>query len=131
MFSHFVSYLQAVRCAWSGLPTLYQEGTKDVANPCLADTDTPELVVTPLDVKAGFALSDPQDPRHQAVAQHRARYGRLVHQAALALRENSGGEDHIDAVIGVTKAIEGYLLEYAMSRSTFTSLQKTYTSACE
>ena len=122
------SYLHQVRSMWSGLSTLYAEGTKDVANPEMyEDLELDELIVRPVKVKAGFALEDPADPRYQKVVAHRTRFGHVIHRAAEALRQQLEGEDHIDAVISVSKAIDVYLLEYAMTRTAFDALQKTYT----
>ncbi|TDL28791.1 hypothetical protein BD410DRAFT_863415 [Rickenella mellea] len=125
----FCRYMQAVRLAWNGLPTLFQENLKEVANPCIYDWESAELFASHLDVKAGFALTDPGDPRYQTVIAHRARFGQVVHKASVALRQNTGGEDHIDAVIGVSRAISVFLLDYAMSRSTYAATQKNYTVA--
>jgi proteasome activator subunit 4 len=128
----FCRYLNACRSIWLGLPTLYQEHDKKVANPCLdEEIETSELLVTHLDVKAGFVLTDPSDPRHRSVIKHRTRFGNIVQRAAAALRANTNGEDHIDAVIGVTKAIDVYLLAYGMDRGKFDALQKSYTRTRE
>lgn len=125
-------YLHAVRSIWGGLPTLLKEGPKDVKNPCFyAETEVEGLLVAPLDVKAGFVLDDPADPRYQRVLAHRTRFGKVIHRATTALRQTVEGEDHIDAVISVSKAIDVYLLEYAVTRSTFDSLQKAYTVSRE
>jgi proteasome activator subunit 4 len=62
---------------------------------------------------------------------HRTRYGEVIHRAALTLRQSTEGEDHIDAVIAVTKAIDVFLLEYGMTRSNYDGLQKNYSQARE
>jgi proteasome activator subunit 4 len=103
-----------------------------VAHPCLDDeVEISELIVSLLDVKAGFTLTDPNDPRFQKVAADKSRFGDICQRAAAALRKNTGGEDHIDAVIGVTRAIDTFLLVYGMTRIDFDSLQKNYTQARE
>jgi len=79
-----------------------------------------------MDVEAGYTLTDPEDPRYQYVASTRRQFGELLHQASVALRE-SGEEDHIDAIISVSRAIDVYLLEYGVTPSTFASLSKGYT----
>lgn len=128
----FQSYLHAARSIWGGLPTILLEGSKDVKNPCFYnDTEVEGLLVTPLNVESGFVLTNPSDPRYQKVLAHRARFGKVVHRAAVALGQKVEGEDHIDAVISVSKAIDVYLLEYAITRSTFDGLQKAYTVARE
>jgi proteasome activator subunit 4 len=87
--------------------------------------------VTFLDVKAGFTLADPTDARYQKAIAHRKRYGEVVHRAAVFLQQKHEGEDHIDAVIAVSKAIDVFLLEYGMTRGTYDSLQKNYGQARE
>lgn len=113
---------------WSGLPTIYEEHSKVVEKPHIYDElELDALLVKPILVKAGFVLEDPSDPRHQKVLAHRTRFGQVIHHAAVVLRQSQEGEDHIDAVISVSKAIDVYLLGYAMTRTEFDSLQKTYT----
>ncbi|ETW87560.1 hypothetical protein HETIRDRAFT_469691 [Heterobasidion irregulare TC 32-1] len=126
----FCRYLQVSRSAWTGLYTLFQEGPKEVAQSNLDDsTEVEALVVSPLMVQAGFALSDPADPRFKRAVAHRERMGHLIHRAATALGHGYEGEDHIDAVLSVAKAIDVYLLGYAMGKSDFDNLQKNYTQA--
>lgn len=103
-----------------------------MVNPCLnEDLEVSGLLVEPLDVRAGFTLDDPQDRRYQKVIAYRTRFGTVVHRAANALQQPNEGEDHIDAVIGISKAIDVYLLEYAMTRGNFDSLRKAYTQQRE
>ncbi len=84
-----------------------------------------------LDVQAGFTLTDPNDPRYQLVVSRREQFGKVVLYAAESFRNATNGEDHIDAVIGVTRAIDTYLLSYGLSRSDFDSMQKNYAQARE
>ena len=130
--THPCSYLHAARSVWGGLPTFLLLGDKDVVNPCLnEDIEVPALLVTPLDVKAGFVLTNPQDPQYKRAIAHRSRFGQIVHRASNVLRQESEGEDHIDAVIALSRAIDVYLLEYAMTRSSFESLTKSHRQARE
>jgi proteasome activator subunit 4 len=117
---------------WGGLPTLYKEHAKEVVNPCLDNEyEVAGLLVAHIDVNAGFSLTDPHDPRYQTVLKHRTRYGEVIHRAATALKQSTEGEDHIDAVIAVAKAIDVFLLEYGMTRGNYDGLQKNYTQARE
>jgi proteasome activator subunit 4 len=128
----FCRYLHACRSIWSGLPTIYQEQLKDVAEPLVReDVEIADLIVTHLEVRAGFSLTDPNDPRYQKVVADRLRFGHVVQRAAFALRQNTGGEDHIDAVMGVARSIDVYLLSYAMTRGAIDALHKNYTQARE
>lgn len=61
----------------------------------------------------------------------RLRLGRVLHGAAMALKQEHEGEDHIDAVMSVVKGIDTYLLDYALSRGDFDNLQKSYATARE
>lgn len=83
-------------------------------------------MVESLDVQAGFVLTDPADPRYQKAMAHRERFGRTMHKAAVALRQTHEGEDHIDAVLSVAKAIDMYLTNYALDKNEFDSLNKSY-----
>jgi hypothetical protein len=95
------------------------------------NSEVERLVVQTIDVEAGFALNDPSDQRHQLAYSQRLRLGRVLHGAALALKQEHEGEDHIDAIMSVVKGIDSYLLDYALSRGDFDSLQKSYASARE
>lgn len=126
------SYLVFSKAIWSGMPTIYKEASKQVTNSCLdPDVDVEELVVNKLDVQAGIVLTDPQDSRYQRVVELRTRFGNLIHLAAKKLRQDQEGEDHIDAVIAVVKALDTYFLDYGMSRGDFTTLQKNFTQSRE
>lgn len=121
-----------MKSIWAGLPTFLKEKNKIVQDHHLYDdTETLDLLITHFDVEAGFTLSDPNDPRYQKVLSCRTQFGKVILSAARALRQRREGEDHIDAVIGVSKAIDVYLLDYGISKSHFDSLQKSYSTARE
>jgi proteasome activator subunit 4 len=108
------------------------EQPKEVVNPCInTDQELSELLVTHLNVNAGFTLADPNDIRYQKVIKRRQHFGLVILRAAETFRNTKNSEDHIDAVIGVTRAIDTYLLTYGMSRSDFDSMQKNYAQARE
>ena len=95
------------------------------------NSEVERLVVQTIDVQAGFALSDPGEWRHQMAYSQRLRLGRVLHGAAVALKQEHEGEDHIDAIMSVVKGIDTYLLDYALSRGDFDNLQKSYATARE
>ena len=95
------------------------------------NSEVERLLVQTIDAQAGFALSDPGEWRHQMAYGQRLRLGRVLHGAAVALKQEHEGEDHIDAVISVVKGIDTYLLDYALSRGDFDNLQKSYATARE
>ncbi|KAH9487094.1 Proteasome activator complex subunit 4 [Psilocybe cubensis] len=126
----FCRYLHACRAIWGGLSTFVKEQPKVVVNSCIkTDIELPELLVAHLDVKAGFTLTDPSDSRFQKYVLSREKFGRTVLRGAATFRQTTNGEDHIDAVIGITRAIDTYLLTYGLSRSEFDSMQKNYAQA--
>lgn len=128
----FSRYLQACRAVLLGLSTFVKLAPTSIPNPCInPDMELPELVVSNLDVAAGFTLTDQNDPRYQKVLMWRQNFSQVVLKAASALRNIARGEDHTDAVIGVTRALDAYLLGYAVTRSDFDSLQKSYGQARE
>ena len=125
-------YLHIARSAWQGLPTLYKEPPKSVVETGLnSDSEVERLVAQTIDVRAGFTLTDPTDSRYQMAHSQRQRLGRVAHNAASALKQGYEGEDHIDAVLSVVKAIDTYLLDYALSTGDFDSLQRSYATARE
>jgi proteasome activator subunit 4 len=96
------------------------------------DTELQELLVSRMELEAGFALPDPTDHRYQIVSKHRTRFGNILQRAASFLRHNSDSEDHIDAVLAVIKAIDVFLLDHGgISRSSYDMLQKNYVKARE
>jgi proteasome activator subunit 4 len=124
--------MHIARSAWQGLPTLYKEPPKSVVETGLnSDSEVERLIAQTIDVRAGFALTDPTDSRYQMAHSQRQRLGRVAHNAASALKQGYEGEDHIDAVLSVVKAIDTYLLDYALSTGDFDSLQRSYATARE
>lgn len=113
-----------VSLIWAGLPTLIKEQAKEVVNPCLSDIELADLLNFRTSANAGFVLSDPRDPRYQKVVAARERFGSVVYRAASTLRQNTGDEAHVDAILGVVAAIDVYLLDYGMSLSGLERLQK-------
>jgi len=98
--------MHAFRSVWLGLPTFVKESPKNVVNPCLnSEQESSNLVVAHLDVAAGFTLTDISDARYQKAIRRREELGRVVLRAASAFRNATNSEDHIDAVISVTRAI--------------------------
>lgn len=126
------SYLQVARSAWAGLATFWQDQPREADNPCVdEETEIERLLVTPLGVNAGFALSDPEDPRYQKVSAHRIRFGEITARAAIFLQGDHAGEDHIDAVMSVLRAVDVFALEYGMTRSSYDAQRKNYGQARE
>lgn len=126
------SYLHIARSAWQGLPTLCKEPPKNVVETGLnPDSEVERLIVETIDVQSSFVLTDREDQRYQIAFGQRLRLGRVIHDAALALKQEHEGEDHIDAVLSVVKGIDTYLLDYALSRGDFDNLQKSYATVRE
>lgn len=126
----FCRYLIAVRSIWSGLPTFLKEQDKVVANPCIMDDmESMDFIVKPIEVQAGFTLTDPSDRRYQKAAAARKRFGELCCRASSVLRQNKEGEDHIDAMLGVVSAMDVFLLDYGILRRSFDSLEKNFVQA--
>ncbi|KDQ20580.1 hypothetical protein BOTBODRAFT_169318 [Botryobasidium botryosum FD-172 SS1] len=122
----FCRYTHFVRSSWAGLPNIILEfasGSAQEEEHFNTDTEVAELIVSPVSVESGFILTDPEDPRYQAVAAHRARFGKFLHRASVSLLQ-SEGEDHIEIVTTVTKGIDVYLLDYGVARETFATAQK-------
>jgi proteasome activator subunit 4 len=128
----FCRYLHAVRSVWIGLATLYK--TEPITSPnnmLIPEFESPDMIVSTLDMNCGFVLTNPADPRYQKVAAYRERFGQVVKRAASLLRQGSGGEDHTDAVITVTRCIDTYLSSYGLTHGEYEALKKNYTAARE
>jgi proteasome activator subunit 4 len=50
------------------------------------DSEVERLIVPTVDVQASFALTDQEDRRYQMAYSQRLRLGRVLHDAALALK---------------------------------------------
>lgn len=72
-----------------------------------------------------FTLTNSVNQLYQTALTERNRFGTFLHSAAAALRL-SGAEDHTDATLQIAKAIDVYLLEYGITRSTYLSSAKAY-----
>ena len=114
------------------LTTFIKLPQSNVVNPCLTEAyEVQAMLVSAIDVNCGFTLTDPQDPRYQKVLSYRERFGQVILRAASLLRQNTGGEDHLDAVITVTRSIDTYLLGYGASRGDYEQHQKAYRAVRE
>jgi len=104
-----------------------KESPKNIVHPCLnSEQESSDLVVAHLDVAAGLTLTDISDARYQKTIRRREELGRVVLRAASASRNVTNSEDHTEAVISVTRAIDTYMLSYALNRSDFDAMQNNY-----
>ncbi|KAF8922284.1 armadillo-type protein [Mucidula mucida] len=125
----FCRYLNTCRSMWGGLSTFIQDLPKEVDNACInEETELSDLLVSCLPMNAGFVLN-PSDPRYVKASAHRIRFGVVSRHAATTLRQQTEGEDHIDAVINVVKAMDTFLLDYGIGKESFESVQKSYVQA--
>ncbi|KAJ1310179.1 hypothetical protein OPQ81_006923 [Rhizoctonia solani] len=119
-------HLHVIRSAWSGLAMIIWLDKSLAANSLLdEDIETEDLIPQAMPVKAGFALQDPQDNRYQRVLAHRTRFGQLLHRAGAALK-GTETEDHIDLVMSVLRGIDTFLLDYGVTRDTYSGVAKQY-----
>jgi proteasome activator subunit 4 len=122
--------LHVVRSAWGGLSTSILLPSDDAINDPYLDPTTELAILTASSVRmnAGFCVDSPEDPRYSRIIQHRDQFGSFLHRASLSLRSNSNesGEEHIDAMLAVIRAIDTFLLDYAMSRTAYASSKKLY-----
>jgi proteasome activator subunit 4 len=110
---------------------LLKEGSKTDFDSLETEYETPGLLVSTIGAQCGFTLEDPTDPRYGRAEVHRLHFASTLKSAAVALRQLTGGEDHLDAVIEVAKSIDCYLLDYAASRDTLDSMTKAYSQALQ
>ncbi|KAI0076264.1 hypothetical protein K474DRAFT_1757648 [Panus rudis PR-1116 ss-1] len=119
----FCRHLSLVRNAFAGIPTLVKEHmsteelnkaneTSDILN------EIPEMIAAIEPLPSGFALSDPNDKRHQYMTALKQRFGSFLHRASLTLQKQ-GEENTVDAVHMLIRGIRTYMLEYGDSRDSF------------
>ena len=66
----------------------------------LLRNEIPEMIACVEPLNAGFALSDPEDPRHQYITGLRRTFGEFLHKASVSLQQQ-GEENTVDAVHGL------------------------------
>ncbi|KAK7694364.1 hypothetical protein QCA50_001550 [Cerrena zonata] len=116
----FCRYLNFVRHAFAGVPTLVKENiTSDDIRETMKTSDilneTMEMIASIDPLNAGFALSDPADPRHQYITKLKKRFGAFLYKASNELRRQ-GEENTVDAVQMLIRSIRTYMMEYGDSR---------------
>ncbi|THH19718.1 hypothetical protein EW146_g1513 [Bondarzewia mesenterica] len=119
----FCRNLSFVRYAFSGTPTLVKETISGNDEKHIRETtdilnEIPEMIASIEPLNAGFALSDPKDPRCQYYKELRRRFGLFLHKASLSLR-NQGEENTVDAVSILIQSIRTYMLEYGDSKDNY------------
>lgn len=125
--------MRAIRSIWGGLACFIRERPKVPESTFSYEFEEDGLLLSNISVKSGFALDDPEDPRYKVAEAHRVRFGEVIHRATntIAMRNSVGGEDHVDAIISITKAAEVFLLEYGISRGQYSAQRKAYTQLRE
>ncbi|KAF8624763.1 hypothetical protein AX15_005657 [Amanita polypyramis BW_CC] len=124
----FCRHLSFVRHAFSGIPTLVQDQTvQDESSAESSDilNEIPEMIAAIEPIKSSFCLADPADPRYQFMVALRQRFGKLLHDASISLRQQ-GEENTVDAVLILVRSIRTYLLEYSGSRDRYNVNEEQY-----
>lgn len=82
-------------------------------------------------MKAGFPVY-PGSPFYARFIKHRDAFGTFLHAASLSFHSEAdiqgrkSGEEHIDAVLSVIRAIDTFLLDYAVTRNSYAAQKKSY-----
>ncbi len=66
--------------------------------------EIPEMIACVEPLNSGFALSDPEDPRHQYITGLRRKFGEFLHKASVSLQQQ-GEENTVDAVHGLVSVL--------------------------
>lgn len=102
---------------------------------CFYRHEIPEMIACIEPLNSGFALSDPNDPRHQYMTSLKRRFGQFLHCASTSLQQQ-GEENTVDAVHMLVsyhpikmrsickcpiqvRSISTYMLEYGDSRDRY------------
>ena len=59
-----------------------------------------EMIACVEPLNSGFALADPEDPRHRYITALRRKFGEFLHKASVSLQQQ-GEENTVDAVHGL------------------------------
>lgn len=62
--------------------------------------EIPEMIACVEPLNSGFALADPEDPRHRYITALRRKFGEFLHKASVSLQQQ-GEENTVDAVHGL------------------------------
>jgi proteasome activator subunit 4 len=93
------------------------------------DTELASLSGRSVQMNAGFSLT-PGDARYECLMQHRNDFGMFLHRASGSLRSDvdgrAAGDEHIDAILSVIRAIHTFLLDYAATRNAYATQKKSY-----
>ncbi|KAI0094570.1 armadillo-type protein [Irpex rosettiformis] len=119
----FCRHLSLVRNAFSGIPTFVKEVVSAEETTAAVQSsdilhEIPEMIAVIEPLQSGFALADPEDPRHKYITTLKRRFGELLHRASEALR-TQGEENILDAVHMLLRAIRTYMLDYGDSRDSY------------
>ncbi|KAI0724287.1 hypothetical protein C8T65DRAFT_714470 [Cerioporus squamosus] len=119
----FCRHLSFVRNAFAGIPTLAREIIPPEEQKAALESsdilyEISEMIACVEPLNSGFALSNPEDPRHQYITGLRRKFGEFLHKASVSLQQQ-GEENTVDAVHGLVRSIRTYLLEYGDSRDSY------------
>lgn len=125
--------MRAIGGIWGGLASFMRERLKIPESTFSYEFEEDGLLLSNISVKSGFALDDPEDPRYKIAEAHRVRFGEVIHRATktIAMRNTVEGEDHVDAMISISKAAEVFLTEYGIARGQYSAQRKAYTQLRE
>ena len=111
----FCRSLTVARLAYMAINAMVQEkelgGGIDAVD---AGDEVPEFLRVPPRFKSGFLLQDEADPRYQAVAAYRRRFGEVM-QLAAQKTQDSSSEDQIDCVKLLVRSIRSYMTSYSFN----------------
>ncbi|KAI0034951.1 hypothetical protein K488DRAFT_76958 [Vararia minispora EC-137] len=128
----FCRYLNFVRMAFSGTPTIVKEIVTKADQDYGAETsdilnEAREMIAFAEPLNAGFAINDPEDPRAKYYTELRRQFGRFLHEASVSLR-HQGEENTVDAVSMLVQSISTYMMNYGDSKDDYYTLNERYVS---
>ncbi|KAF8807238.1 hypothetical protein BYT27DRAFT_7232792 [Phlegmacium glaucopus] len=128
----FCRHLTIVRNVFVGTPTLLRETmteadiSRSTATSDIID-EIPEMIASVAPINSGFVITDPQDTRYQYILAIKHRFGKFLHSASVALRQQ-GEESTVDAVQMLVRSVRTYMLEYGDSRDSYYTNEDQYTT---
>lgn len=125
-------HMHIVRSAWGGLSALYVLPQAEPSDPYLdPNIEIQTLTAQSIAMNAGFPIHV-DSPHYTRFMRHRDTFGTFLHAASASFQSESEstkrnvGEDHIDAVLAVIRAIDTFLIDYSVTRDAYASQKKSY-----
>ncbi|KAL0563362.1 Proteasome activator BLM10, partial [Marasmius crinis-equi] len=124
----FCRYLQACRAIWAGLPTFIKEEPKNVANHRMYGRRISRTRCATPRRRGWFHASGSSRRLLSESSRSPVRFGEVVPEVCGEASPKDCGEDRVDTVMAVSRAINVYLLDHGLTKGRLDAFQKSYSA---